>query len=198
VFDLVDGPTVSFVASAPDGPGLDACLARFDARERLDGCLMMERVLGLGPLGELVDRLRALGIDPGIGEEAETLLARPRNRNPAVERFRVQAGGVPLVVAAGSVVTVPRGAEILLAVETTAEDLDAYEVALGDETAQLTDDLGARWWLDREVELEDVPYGQLWVRWRAGSVTGTVRAYVVLEDGRGGEAWGWLDLELEG
>lgn len=199
VFDLVEGPTVSFVASGPDGPGLDACLTRFDARERLDGCLAMERALGLGPLGELVDLLQALGIDPGIGDEAETLLTRPRNHNPAVERFRVEVGGEePIVVAAGGVVSVPRNEAVVVTVETSAEDLDAYEVAVGDETAVLADELDAQWWLDREVELDDTPYGQLWVRWRPGAVVGTVRTYVVLRDGRGGEAWGWLDLEIQG
>jgi len=198
VFDLLDGPTISFVASAPDGPGLDGCIARFDARERLDGCLMMERVLGLGPLGELVDQLVLLGIDPGIGEEAETLLSRPRNHNPAVEQFRVELGGEPMVVAAGSVVAVPRDQSIVLTVETTDADLDGYEVMLGDETALLTDDLEAEWWLDREVDLEDPAYGQLWVRLQAGAATGTVRAYAVLRDSRGGEGWGWLDLEIEG
>jgi hypothetical protein len=199
VFDLVEGPTVSFVTSAPDGPGLDACLARFDARARLDGCLMMERALGLGPLGELVDALRELGIDPGIGEEAETLLTRPRNHNPAVERFRVEiAGEQPLVVAAGSLLTVPRHEPIVVTVETSEADLDAYEVELGDERVVLSDDLGAQWWLNQAVELDDTPYGQLWVRWRSGLVVGTVRTYVVLRDGRGGEAWGWLDLEIQG
>jgi hypothetical protein len=199
VFALIDGPTVSFVASAPGGPGLDACLRRFDARERLDGCLMMERGLGLGPLGELVDVLRGLGIDPGIGEEAETLLGRPRNHNPAVERFRLEIEGRASTMAtAGSVVTVPRDAAIVLAVETAEVDLDAYEVMLGDDTVSLTDELDAQWWLDREVDLDDAPYGQLWVRWRAGAATGTVRAYAVLRDDYGGEGWGWLDLEIEG
>ena len=197
VFDLVDGPTVSFVASAPDGPGLDRCLARFDARERLDGCLMMERVLGLGPLGELVDQLLLLGIDSGIGEEAETLLARPRNHNPAIEEIQVEIAGETMRVAAGSTISVPRDQSIVLRVEPTEADLDGYEVTLGDETALLTDDLEAQWWLDREVDLEDPAYGQLWVRWQAGAVTGTVRAYVVLRDSRGGEGWGWLDLEIE-
>lgn len=198
VFDLIDGPTISFIASAPAGPGLAECIARFDARERLDGCLLMERALGLGPLGELVDVLRGLGIEPGIDDEAETLLALPRNHNPAVERIRVEIGGEAMVVDAGSRVAVPRDEAIVMAVETTEADLDGYEVVVGDETATLSDDLDAQWWLDREVELEDPAYGQLWVRWRAGSVTGTVRAYVALRDGRGGEGWGWLDLEIEG
>lgn len=198
VFGLIDGPTISFIASAPEGPGLQQCIDRFDARDRLEGCLLMERALGLGPLGELVDVLDALGIEPGIGDEAETLLARPRNHNPAVEQIRVEIDGEASVVAAGSRVSVPRDAAIVLAVETTEADLDGYEVMVGDETAMLTDDLDAQWWLDREVELEDPVYGQLWVRWRAGPVTGTVRAYVALRDGRGGEGWGWLDLEIEG
>jgi hypothetical protein len=198
LFDLVDGPTVSFVASAPDGPGLDRCIARFDARERLDGCLLMERPLGLGPLGELVDQLVLLGIDPGIGPEADTLLARPRNHNPAVEQFGVEIGGELTVVPAGTVVSVPRDESIVLSVEITDADLDGYEVMLGDQTALLTDDLDTDWWLDREVDLEDPQYGQLWIRWQAGPVTGTVRAYAVLRDSRGGEGWGWLDLEIEG
>jgi hypothetical protein len=198
VFDVIGGPTVSFVGSTVDGPGVPACLARFDARERLDGCLLMERVLGLGPLGELVGLLIALGIDPGIGEEAETLLARPRNRNPAVGRFRVQIGDEEgLVVPAGSVVTVPRNEAIVVTLATEEVDLDAYEVAVGDETAVVSDELTAQWWLDREVELDPPPYGQLWVRLRSGAITGRVRAYAALRDSRGGEAWGWLELEIE-
>jgi hypothetical protein len=198
VFDLIDGPTISYIASAPEGPGLQECIARFDARERLEGCLLMERALGLGPLGELVDVLRGLGIEPGIGEDAETLLARPRNHNPAVDQFRVEIGGETMVVAAGSRVSVPRNEAIVLTVETTDADLDGYDVIVGDETATLEDDLDAQWWLDREVELEAPAYGQPWVRWRAGPVTGTVRAYAALRDGRGGEGWGWLDLEIDG
>lgn len=198
VLDVIGGPTVSFVGSTSDGPGVDACLARFDARERLDGCLLMERALGLGPLGELVDVLTALGIDPGIGEGAETLLARPRNRNPAVEHFRVQIGDDDDFAApAGSVVAVPPHETIVVTLATADVDLDAYEVPVGDETAVLSDELTAQWWLDREVELDIPPYGQLWVRLRPGSITGRVRAYAALRDSRGGEAWGWLELEIE-
>lgn len=199
VFDLVTGPTVALVASTPDGPGVDACLARFDARARLDGCLLMERTLGIGPLGELAHLLRLLGGDPGIGVGAETLLARPRNRNPAVERFRVEVEGEEAVVVdAGGVVAVPRDAAIVVALETSEEDLDDYEAMHGPATVRVTEGLDAQWWLDREVDLEEPPYGQLWVRLRAGAVTGTVRAYVALRDDRGGEGWGFVDLELEG
>lgn len=198
VFDLVSGPTVAFVGSPPDGPGLERCVARLDARERLDGCLLMERVLGLGPLGELVDQLIAAGIDPGITDGAETLLERPRNNNPAVEAVRVSFGRESLLVPVGGRVAVPYDAAIVMTVEPTDADLDGYEVVLGDETVLLTDDLDTQWWFDREVDLEEAPLGQLWVRWRAGAATGTVRAYVALRDNRSGEAWGWLDLEIEG
>jgi hypothetical protein len=198
VFDLVSGPTVAFVGSPAEGPGVDACLARLDARERLDGCLMMERALGIGPLGELVEQLDALGIDPGIDGEAETLLAAPRNHNPAVEQIRVAYGGESRLVPAGGTVAVPSDEAIVLTVETSDADLDAYEVRLGEARALLTDDLSAQWSFEREVDLEEAPSGQLWVRWRAGSVSGTVRAYAVLRDSRSGEAWGWLDLEIEG
>lgn len=196
VLELLAGPTVSFVGSTAQGPGVEACLARFDARERLDGCLMMERVLGLGPLGELVDVLRAAGFDPGIGEQADTLLARPRNRNPAVEQLRVEIGSESRVVQAGTKVIVPRDEAIVLTVETSEADLDPYDVLVGDELATLTDTITVQWWLDREVERDEPVYGQPWVRWRPGSVTGVVRAYVVLRDGREGEGWGWLDLEI--
>jgi hypothetical protein len=198
VFDLISGPTVAFVGSPAGGPGVDVCLARLDARERLDGCLMMERALGIGPLGELVELLDALGIDPGIDGDAVTLLAAPRNHNPAVEQLRVTYGGESRVVPAGDTITVPADEAIVLTVETSDADLDAYEVLLGEATALVSDDLSAQWSFDREVDLEEAPPGELWVRWRAGSVTGTVRAYAVLRDSRSGEAWGWLDLEIEG
>jgi hypothetical protein len=198
VFSLISGPTVAFIASTPNGPGLSSCLERLDARDRLDGCLMMERVLGLGPLGELVAQLMELGIDPGIGAEADTLLDQPRNRNPAVEQFRVSFGDQDALVPAGTSVVVPRDQAIVLTVETAAEDLDGYETQVGDETVLFTDDLEAQWWFDREVDVEDTPAGEPWVRLRAGAATGTVRAYAVLRDSRSGEGWGFVDLELGG
>lgn len=197
VLGLVNGPTVAFIASVPDGPGLASCMARFDAREPLDGCLMMERVLGIGPLGDLVRVLEELGIDSGIEGEAETLLVRPRNRNPRVEQLRVDVGDQTMLVPSGSVVTVPRDEWVTLTVETTEDDLDGYETMVGEQTAMLTDLLYTQWWLDRDVELEEALPGQQWARVRAGAAQGPVRAYVVLRDDRGGEGWGWLDLELE-
>lgn len=198
VFDLISGPTVAFVGSAPDGPGLERCVSRLDARERLEGCLLMERVVGLGPLGELVERLAAAGIDPGIPEGAETLLARGRNHNPAVTEIQVSFAGESMQVAVGSTVRVPRDAAIVLTLEPAEEDLDRFEILLNDEPVELTDDLFGQWWFDREIDYEEAAVGGLWVRWRAGPVTGTVRAYVVLRDNRNGEGWGWLDLEIEG
>lgn len=197
VFDLLVGPIVSFVASAPDGPGLDACLSRLEARQRLDGCLLMQRALGLGPLGDMVDLVIALGLDPGIGPEAETLLARPRNRNPAVEHFRLSYGTEVQEVPAGSVVAVPGDQRIGLSVVTTDEDLDRYEVETPDGTITFEDPLSAQWWFDAEVDRDDGLPGALEVSWRADGID-RVRAYVVLRDGFGGEGWGWLDLEIEG
>lgn len=198
VFDLLTGPTVTFVASAPDGPGLDACLERLERRTSLEGCLMMERVLGLGPLGELVDLLIALGIDPGIGPEADTLLARPRNRNPAVEEFLVRTGTESQRVAAGSRITVPAGVAVEVSVLTTEEDLDSYEVDVEGQTVIFSDPLSAQWWLDAEVERseDDLP-GELRLRFEWEAQT-EVRAYVVLRDGYGGEGWGWLELARAG
>lgn len=196
IFTLISGPTVAYVASPPEGPGLDACLARFEARERLDGCLMMERALGLGPLGDLAETLEAAGIDPGIDEGAESLLARPRNRNPAVERIRVDYGGESVEVAAGDRVKVPRDEEIQLTVLTTPDDLDTYEAIVGEQTVMFSDDLGSQWWFDREIDRSDPLPGQLFTRLRAGTATGTVRAYAVVRDNLGGEGWGFIDLEL--
>jgi hypothetical protein len=198
VFELVRGPTVAFMGSPPDGPGIDACIARFDGQTRLDGCLLMERLLGIGPLGELVAGLIALGVDPGLFEGAETLLAQPRNHNPAIEQFRVAFGDASMLVPAGGMVTVPRDETIMLTVETTPADLDGFEVMEGEVTVLLTDDLSTEWWFDREVDVDDALPGQLEVRWRAGAVTGTVRAYAALRDSRHGEAWGWLSLRIEG
>lgn len=197
VFDLLAGPTVALVASPPGGPGLDACLARLDARERLDGCVLMERALGLGPLGDLVDLLTAMGIDPGIGPEGDTLLARPRNRNPAVEEIVVRYGTETRTVAAGSRITVPADLEIELSVVPTDDDLDTFEVDVEGELVTFNDPLSAQWWLDAEVDRADDVPGELSVRWHPNGVT-EVRAYVVLRDGYGGEAVGWLDLEPAG
>lgn len=196
VFDLLVGPIVALAASAPDGPGLDACLSRLDARQRLDGCLLMQRGLGLGPLGDMVELVTALGLDPGIGPEAETLLARPRNRNPAVERLRLSYGTEVQEVQVGSVVAVPGDQRIELSVITTDEDLDGYEVQTPDGTITFEDPLSAQWWFDAEVDRDDGLPGALVVSWQAEGVD-RVRAYVVLRDGFGGEGWGWLDLEIE-
>lgn len=196
VFNLISGPTVGLVASPPGGPGVASCMARLDNREPLGDCLLMERTLGIGPLGDLARLLEELGIDPGIEEGAETLLARPRNRNPAVEQLLVDQGDDERLVDAGTTIVVPRDRSITLSVETSDEDLDGYETMLGEETVLLTEDLGTQWWFDRELELEEAPPGQLWARVRAGSVTGAVRAYVVLRDDRGGEGWGWITLDF--
>ena len=196
VLNLVSGPTVGLVASPPDGPGVDACLARLDAREPLEDCLLMERVIGIGPVGELAALLDEQGIDPGLGDDAQTLLERPRNRNPTVEHIRVELGDDVIVVESGSTLAVPRDQDVTLTLETTDDDLDGYETILGDETVELSDDLGAEWWFDRELDVDGALPGQLWVRLRAGTVTGTARAYAVLRDNRGGEGWGWLDLDF--
>lgn len=196
VLGLVSGPTVGFIASAPDGPGLDGCLARFDAREPLDGCLSMERVLGIGPLGDLARLLEDHGIDPGLDPTAETLLNRPRNRNPGVEHIRVDIGERTMMASAEDTIVVPRDEWVTLTLETTDDDLDAFETAVGEQTATLEDFLYDQWWFDRDIEVEEAPPGQLWVRVRVGAVQGPVRAHVVLRDDRGGEGWGWLDLEL--
>ncbi|MEM9454735.1 MAG: hypothetical protein AAGF11_11185 [Myxococcota bacterium] len=197
IFTLVSGPTVAYVASPPEGPGLDACIARFEARERLDGCLLMERALGLGPLGELVETLEAAGFDLGIDEGAESLLARPRNRNPAVQTLQVMYGTESVEVNAGARVVVPRDQEIRLTVQTTEEDLDAYEAMVGDQTVLFSDNLDAQWWFDQEVDRLDELPNRIFTSFRAGTATGTVRVYVVVRDNLGGEGWGFVDLELD-
>ncbi|MCA9650664.1 MAG: hypothetical protein H6712_19305 [Myxococcales bacterium] len=197
VFDLLTGPTVAMVASPPGGPGLEACLSRLDARARMDGCLLTERVLGLGPLGEMVALLEQAGIDPGIGPDADTLLARPRNRNPAVEELVVSHGDETRVVAAGSVVAVPSDVEISLTVAATDDDYDTYEVELEDQRVSFSDPLTAQWWLDTEVEQLEGTSGELTTRLLAEGPA-RVRVYVVLRDGYDGEGWGWLDLEVGG
>lgn len=197
IFTLVSGPTVAYIASPPNGPGLNACVARFESRERLDGCLLMERALGLGPLGELVDTLEAAGFDPGIDEGAESLLARPRNRNPAVQTLQVEYGTGSVEVNAGARVAVPRDQEIRLTVLTTEEDLDAYEAMVGEQTVLFSDNLDAQWWFDQEVDRLDSLPNQVFTSFRAGNATGTVRVYVVVRDNLGGEGWGFVDLELE-
>ncbi|MEM7159312.1 MAG: hypothetical protein AAF799_41120 [Myxococcota bacterium] len=198
IFDLLSGPTVAFIGSPPGGPGLDACIARFDGRERLEGCLLMERFLGLGPLGEVVDLLDSLGYDPGIEFGSETLLAQPRNRNPAVEDFIVRYGSEIRTVAQGDSIQVPKGQLVTVNVATTDEDLDSFEVTLefSGELAIISDDLSAEWWFDEDIDLEDELPGSLNARWTANGIEQRVRGYVALRDSRGGEAWGWLDFEI--
>ncbi len=197
VYSLISGPTVAMLASTPDGPGIEACIARLDGREPLGGCLMMERILGLGPLGDLVETLEGLGIDSGIEGEAESLLARPRNHNPAVERLRVEYDGESKEIDAGTRITVPRDASVSITVLTTEDDLDSYEVSIGDQEFMFSDDLGADWWFDRELDRLDQGFG-LTTEFRAGAVTGLVRAYVVVRDNLGGEGSGFVEIEFGG
>ena len=198
IFDLLSGPTVAFIGSAVDGPGMEACIARFDGRERLEGCLLMERFLGVGPLGDVADLLESLGYDTGLELGFETLLAQPRNRNPAVEEFVVRYGGERRTVRQGERIEVPRGELITVNVSTTDEDLDSFEVTLevSGELAIINDELSAEWWFDRDIDLEDELPGSMNARWSANGIDDQVRAYVALRDSRGGEAWGWLDFEI--
>ncbi len=197
LLELVSGPTVAFMASPPDGPGLEACIARVDARQRLDGCLMMERTLGIGPLGELVALVESLGIATDV-PTGDTLLSQPRNRNPAVLELSVSYGGETVQVPVGTRLSVPRGQDIVLAVVTGRDDLDAYEVIIDEQTIMFADELGTQWWFDEDIERADLVPGQQIVSWRGDTSVEEVRAYVALRDSRGGEAWGWLDFELRG
>jgi len=198
LFSLIEGLTVGWLASAPQGPGLAACIARLDARTRLDGCLLMERSVNLGPLGDLARALESLGIDPGIDPDAETLLSRPRNHNPAVERLRVDQGRRSVEVDAGARVPVDRSEAVVLTVLTTDDDLEPYTITSGEQELMLQDDLGAQWWFDAEVDWDDDGLQRLSTRVSAGDTTGVVRAYVVVRDDRGGEGWGFVDLEWAG
>ncbi len=195
--DLLNGITVGFMASPEGGPGLDTCIARLDARQPLGECLLMERLLGVGPLSDLVALIEALGGDVGL-ELGETLLARPRNYNPAVMELSVSYGSTSVRVPAGTRLSVPRNVEVLVGIVPDDQDLDSYEVIVAEQLVLFSDDLTTQWWFDARVDRTDTLPGQLTARWSADGAVDEVRAYVVLRDNRGGEALGWLDFELEG
>lgn len=198
VFSLLIGPTVAFIASAPDGPGLEVCIDRLEQRTRLDGCLLVERVLGVGPVADLVAYLTELGIDPGVSEEAEFLLATPRNRNPAVEMITVRDGSQTRTVEAGSEITVPSGVDIGLALRTTDDDLDLFTIEDPDEEEplEITDSLAAQWWFDTPIDRDIDTLDTLSTTIRSNGQART-RAYVTLRESRRGEGWGYLDLVFE-
>ncbi len=202
LFSLVSGPTVVWIGSAPQGPGVEECIARLDAREHLEGCLLMERLLRLGPLAELAALLEEAGLDPGLTEGAQTLLARPRNRNPAVTSFALSYGGQTRTLPAGARASVPRRQELQLTVITTEADRDPYEVEVEPDglLVEFSDNLDAQWLFDREIERLDQPADGtgVSVRWRTGDQVGTVRVFVALRDDHGGEGWGSLQLEIGG
>src|SRR5690606_30563448 len=134
--DVLDVPTtvpvLSMVASAPGGPGARTCVEDLAARRSLEGCMLMERPIALGPLSEIVELLELLGYDVDLGEGLEPLLARPRNHNPGVPRFAVHAADAVQEVETGGRASVPLGEDVRIEVLPRDTDLETFEIEIDD------------------------------------------------------------------
>lgn len=196
LFALNRGPTVGFVAGAPGGPDTATCLANIEGRASLTGCLWMERTVSVGPLGEIVQGLEALGLEVELSESLEPLLSIPRNHNPSVRTLTVTIdGGAPAAWGSGQTVKVPVDATITVEYEPDVADLDAYEVVIDNETLSVEDQLDGRWFASREVTEFDQEGPARTVVWRATQAA-PVTVHFVLGDDRRAEAWGWLDFQV--
>lgn len=197
--DVLDVPTqlpiLSMVASAPDGPGARACIERLAARSSLEGCMLMERTISLGPLSEIVALLEALGYEIDLSDSLQPLLARPRNHNPGVPRFAVQVGGERHELETGQSARVAVGDDVSIEVVPRDGDLERFEFEIDEMTFEVEETLTGRWWADREVDgFAESPTG-LSVRWHAARAE-AVRFFFVLRDDRGSETGGWLDIDV--
>ena len=197
VFTLASAPNIAYIGSRVGDPGADVCAQRLRAREALGPCVMMLRDIALGSLRELVEAAALAGINVEVSEGSDELLQVPRNHAPLVQTFAVRGSSrmsEDSNVASGTSVPVAVGDEIEIEYLPTEHDVDAFTIELDDQDVEFEETLTGTWWLDRDAEA--FTPANLRAHWTVSGGPGSAYVHLVVADGRGSEAWGWLAFDV--
>lgn len=216
-FALVQGPQVALIGSGPSGPGSDACADRLARRESLSGCLLMRRLLRVGPWREIFDDAIEQGLIAEVSDDIDAVLDRPRNRNPRVKTFHVSgASGTPdgVEIVNGGRVQVAAGDTVDLQWLPEPDDFDDYASTLDGIPVQVDEGLAGQWVTDRALE-GFVPGALSSAEFDAGMQNllldchacnvqidiegppGIITVYFVVRDDMTAEGWGWVELDVQ-
>lgn len=199
--DLVFPPAaIVGIGSIRGAPGAAECQRRLADRAPLGSCFILHQNVAVGPAADLIAFAREQGaeIDTTVAIP-DSILLRPRNHTPAIERFSVEGldgDAEPRVVEMGSTLRVPPGATFTIRYLPDELDIESFEVIAADGTPLSGSDfLQAQWFGTGDHESFDALPQLSEATVTLSGFEETSFLYVLVRDGFGSTNVGWLRLD---
>lgn len=209
---------LTMIAGVPGGTNTDRCAAELLRGEHdlPDDCLFAVQRLTVGPFEQLLVLAQMFGIEiPGFEVPDPEDVPEP-DRNPQITQVRVglvdekgQQIGDAYAIGPGDLVSAPRDAVVQVEVDSPAEDLQTYPIAVNngeryeDRDEVYQGDWYRTWGTLLSGTSDDPSSYNRWTLTKGDQDDGETppggraRMYYVVRDGRQGVNWFWFEMQVD-